>query len=98
MDAEVQKAVTGLDEARDRLREEVTAPLRAARSRFPEADEHHLLGSLAALVESLQELAAVAVERRSTHSTSWPAESARVHLDDAAALLREAEQRAKRNA
>ncbi|WP_033218921.1 hypothetical protein [Kitasatospora phosalacinea] len=97
MDAELQKAVTGLDETRNRLRDEVTTPLQAGRGRFPEADEHLLLGSLAAVVESLRELADIAVERRSTRVTSGPARAAYVHLKDAAGLLRDAEQQARRN-
>ncbi|MFF4344179.1 hypothetical protein ACFY00_30160 [Kitasatospora sp. NPDC001540] len=95
MDAELQKAVTGLDETREKLRGEVTAPLRAGRGRFPETDEHLLLGALAGVVESLQELADIALERR---NANWHAWSAHTHLKDAASLLRDGEQRAGRNA
>ncbi|GAA2111411.1 hypothetical protein GCM10009759_53410 [Kitasatospora saccharophila] len=95
MDAEVQKAVTGLDETRDKLRGEVVAPLRAGRSRLPEADEHSLLGSLAALVESLHELADTVVERQYNNRFT---RSARTHLEDAADLLRDREKELGRDA
>ncbi|GLW57046.1 hypothetical protein [Kitasatospora phosalacinea] len=98
MDAELQKVVTGLEETREKLRSEVAAPLRAGRDRFPEADEHLLLGALAAMVESLEEIALVAVERRSTHFTAGPAHVAHGHLGSAAERLREAERQAGRQA
>ncbi|MFD7730942.1 hypothetical protein ACFV6F_11230 [Kitasatospora phosalacinea] len=98
MDAELQKAVTGLGEAREKLQDEVAAPLRGSRDKFPEADEHLLLGALAALVESLEGIALVAVERRSTHFTSGPAHVAHSRLGSAAERLREAERQAGRNA
>ncbi|MFE1316095.1 hypothetical protein [Kitasatospora phosalacinea] len=96
MDAELQKAVTGLGEAREKLRDEVAAPLRAGRDRFPEADEHLLLGALAAVVESLEEIALVAVERRSTHVTSGPVKVAHDNLGSASERLREAERQSGR--
>ncbi|MFB7949385.1 hypothetical protein ACFC6L_31230 [Kitasatospora phosalacinea] len=98
MDAELQKAVTGLGEAREKLRDEVATPLRARRDRFPEADEHLLLGALAAVVESLEEIALVAVERRSTHFTSSPAKVAHDNLGRASERLREAERQSGRQA
>ncbi|MFC8717697.1 hypothetical protein [Kitasatospora sp. NPDC057198] len=88
MDAELQKAVTGLDETRDKLRDEVVAPLRGERGGLPEAEERYLLGSLAAVVESLQELADIAVERRYDNRYT---RATRSRLKDAAKLLRDRE-------
>jgi len=86
MDAELQKVVTGLDETRDKLRDEVVAPLRTGRGGLPEAEERVLLGSLAAVVESLHELADVAVERRYNNRYTRATSS---RLKEAAELLRD---------
>ena len=93
MDAELQKAVTGLEETRDRLRDEVAAPLRADRGRLREADAQLLLGSLAAVVESLRELAGLVAERQyDDRYARW----ARPHLKTAWSLLRDGAEQAGR--
>ncbi|MEU5386235.1 hypothetical protein [Kitasatospora cineracea] len=98
MDAELRRAVTGLEESRARLREESLAPLRARREDVPAADEHLLLGAIAAVVESVQELTGAAGERRTTPDTGLALTNASRRLADTADLLREAELRARQNA
>ncbi len=98
MDAELRRAVTGLEESRARLREESLAPLRARRGDVPAADEHQLLGTIAALVESVQELTEAARERRTTPDTGLALTNASRGLAGAADLLRGAERRARENA
>ncbi|MFJ4677937.1 MULTISPECIES: hypothetical protein [unclassified Kitasatospora] len=98
MDAGVQRAVTGLEESRAKLREEAVVPLRVRREAVPAADEHLLLGAIAELMESLQELTDVTGDRRTTPDAGLALTTAAGRLAGTAELLRAAEQRARKNA
>ncbi|BAJ26700.1 MULTISPECIES: hypothetical protein [Kitasatospora] len=93
MDAELQKVVTGLAESRTTLREDALAPLRSRRRRVPLADEHQLLGAIAGLVESVQELTEVAGDRRHTPEAGGTLSDVTRQLGATAQLLRGTERK-----
>ncbi|WP_431676723.1 hypothetical protein [Kitasatospora sp. KL5] len=94
MDSELQRIVDAVRAVETQLRETALGPARARHDAVPRADEEHLLGALAAVLEVLKDLSGVLPGRLHTPNARFVLNSASLELGGLAGNLRRAERHA----